>query len=213
VARAAIALALPKLAEGADIVLVEEHHTIVRVAVDNVTGQGRAVLGAILPLGPIAQDTGTKQLSLRAIAGRTSILIQDVGEGFPAALQSAEVFGAMNKLGIRSILSVPLLVGERVTGAITMATSTRRYDIDDLGVGEEFARRIASALENARLHQRMCAAVDRAEAAVRALDEFIALAGHELRTPLTTARLTRRSSCADPPTTQATTSIGSPRSS
>jgi signal transduction histidine kinase len=189
VARVAIALALPKLADGADILLVEEHG-IERVAFDYVTEKGRVVLGAFLPLGPVAPDNVAIHLPSRVIAGRSSILVQDVGEGFAARLQAPELVRAMNELGIRSMLSVPLLVGERVTGVITMGTAARRYDIDDLGVGEEFARRLASALENARLHGRLCAAVECAEAAVRARDEFIALAGHELRTPLTTARLT-----------------------
>src|SRR5262249_32192062 len=56
------------------------------------------------------------------------------------------------------------------------------YTLDDLNLAEEFARRLASALENATLHER-------AQAAVQARDEFIALAGHELRTPLTALQL------------------------
>jgi signal transduction histidine kinase len=59
----------------------------------------------------------------------------------------------------------------------------RRGDaLDDLALCEELALRVALALDNARLYQR-------AQEALAARDEFLALASHELRTPLTTLHL------------------------
>lgn len=82
---------------------------------------------------------------------------------------------------MHSFIAAPIFVHEQIAG-IVIFVATRRYGVDDLGLAEDIARRFAAALENARLHQR-------AQAALRARDEFIALAGHEVRTPLTALQL------------------------
>jgi len=61
----------------------------------------------------------------------------------------------IRELGLESYLCVPLVVQDRVLGAITLATaeSGRRYDETDLRFAEELGRRAATAIENARLYQ------------------------------------------------------------
>jgi signal transduction histidine kinase len=186
VARRAIALAVPKLGDCADIVLIEEDG-IRRVALHHVTAEGRALLASALP-HRIAPDSDA-HTARRARAG-DSILVPDVSDGYVGELHNPGIMSLARKLGMRSIIGAPLSVGQRITGMITMATSARHYGIDDLGLLEEFAGRLAAAFENAHLHQSLRAAVERAEAAARAREEFIALAGHELRTPLTALQLT-----------------------
>jgi signal transduction histidine kinase len=190
VARRAMELLVPALGDGADIVLVEDEG-MRRVAFDYVTAEGKALLAPLLPIDAVAPGSGT-YITQRAIVRRESILLPDLSERFAAESGRVrpEIVAALRKLGTRSMISALLLVAERITGVITMATSSRSYGIDDLRLAEEFARRLATAIENARLHQRAQAAVRRAEAAVRARDEFIALAAHELRTPLTAMQLT-----------------------
>jgi signal transduction histidine kinase len=207
VARRAVALTVQKLGDWADILLVEEDG-IRRVAFDHVTAEGRALLAPLLPLQRIVPGGSLYHLKERAIASRDSILLPDISEGYVAELHDPEIASAIRRLGARSLICVLMFVGERIIGIITMATAARRYGIDDLGLAEEFARRVAAAFENAQLHQRLHAAMQsaqaaaqRAKAAVRARDEFIMLAGHELRTPLTALQLTaqklvRRSSNA-----------------
>jgi signal transduction histidine kinase len=61
----------------------------------------------------------------------------------------------------------------------------RRYTEHDLELLEDLAWRAALAVDNARLFQR-------AEQAVKARDEFVAIATHELRTPLSALSLQQR---------------------
>lgn len=87
-------------------------------------------------------------------------------------------------LGGVSYVSVPLIVHARVAGVVTfMAPLHRAYTAADLETAEELARRAAMSLENARLYHAT-------KEAVRAREEFLAVAAHEIRGPLTSMRLT-----------------------
>jgi len=75
---------------------------------------------------------------------------------------------------------LPLTARGATFGAFTLASaeSGRRYHQDDVVLASELADHAALAIDNARLY---CEARE----AVRARDEFLAVAAHELRTPLT----------------------------
>jgi signal transduction histidine kinase len=74
---------------------------------------------------------------------------------------------------------VALQARGRTLGAMWFASAERgRYGPDDLALGEELARRAASAIDNSRLYRE-------AQDAVRSRDEFLSIAAHELRTPVT----------------------------
>jgi signal transduction histidine kinase len=86
-----------------------------------------------------------------------------------------ELFEALK---VRSLMSVLLHARARVTGVLTFGSRAHIYCRDDLRFAETYANQVGMLLENTRLHAE-------AQAALRARDEFLALAGHELRTPLT----------------------------
>lgn len=84
-------------------------------------------------------------------------------------------------MGFRSALIVPLVVSDsQPIGALTlvMSHSGRALSERDLRVVEDVARRIAMAVEHARLY-------DDIQKASLAKDEFLAILSHELSTPLT----------------------------
>jgi signal transduction histidine kinase len=58
----------------------------------------------------------------------------------------------MRAMAVRSYLSVPLTVGERAIGALSLGSCLRAYDERDLEVAVELARRASIAIENARLY-------------------------------------------------------------
>jgi signal transduction histidine kinase len=77
------------------------------------------------------------------------------------------------------VLDVPLRVGQRNLGALSLARPDGRgYDEQEVRFARALADRAAAALENAFL-------LAETEAAVRARDEFLSVAAHELKTPLT----------------------------
>jgi signal transduction histidine kinase len=81
-------------------------------------------------------------------------------------------------LGVRSLISVPLIVRDKVLGTTTFSSSRRRYDEVDLHLAEELSQRAAVAIDTAMLFRE-------AECANRYKDAFLGTVAHELRTPLT----------------------------
>jgi len=87
--------------------------------------------------------------------------------------------------GIRSLLDVPLVVGGRVIGVISIGSKSRRvFATTEIELLELAAERIAVAIDGARAYEAEQRARAAAEAANRAKDEFFAMLSHELRTPL-----------------------------
>jgi PAS domain S-box-containing protein len=131
-------------------------------AVDLVDEQGL--------IEPLVAALGSKSPTRRMMETREPLWLREVSpnDGFAAG----------------SLICVPLIARGEVLGSITLARaceSGRRYEASDVAVAAILARRAASAVENARLYERL-----REED--RRKDEFLATLAHELRNPLAPVR-------------------------
>ena len=104
-----------------------------------------------------------------------------------AGARSPAQLEGLRRLGMCSMLAVPLTIQGRTFGVLTLfhGRSGRRHTELDLSFAGELAHRAALALENARLYAASLQATQKADEASRLKDEFLSVLSHELRTPLT----------------------------
>ena len=115
----------------------------------------------------------------QALRLRKSVLLTDIAVSQRTGIQPAgTITQLIDALGVRSLISVPLIVRDKVLGTTTFSSSTRRYDTVDLQLAEELSQRAAVAIDTAMLFRD-------AESANRYKDAFLGTVAHELRTPLT----------------------------
>jgi PAS domain S-box-containing protein len=175
-------LAVPTFADWCAVDMLDDSGALKRLAVAHVDPSKVELAHELhrrFPPDPAA-PTGVWNV-LRT--GKSEIIPEITDEMLVARVQDAERLRIARELGLKSYMSVPLVLRGRVMGVITFiaAESGRRYGTVDLCVVEDLANRAAVAIENARLYQ----AVREAD---RRKDEFLALLGHELRNPLAPIR-------------------------
>jgi signal transduction histidine kinase/PAS domain-containing protein len=174
----AVAQALvPELADWCAVDLVEEgvSRSLAVAHADPAKVQLAAELRAKYPADPNA--TGGTPGVLRS--GVAELYRELPPELIRASAKDEAHFRAIMELGLHSLMIVPIVVGTKAEGTLTLASSESRrsFDEHDLELACEIGRRAGTAIENARVHRS-------AQRAVRARDEFLAVAAHELRTPL-----------------------------
>jgi signal transduction histidine kinase len=108
-------------------------------------------------------------------------------EYLDAVAQNDEHRRLLRACAPESVIATPLTARGVALGAIGFVSSDprRRYDEDDVPFVEDLGRRLAAALDNARLFEF-------ATHAVRARDEVLGIVAHDLRNPLGAALLGTR---------------------
>jgi signal transduction histidine kinase len=91
----------------------------------------------------------------------------------------------LNQLGYRSILGIPLLLEQRIMGALTVfRRETGSFPSEIVNLLQTFATQSTIAIHNARLFREIEAKGRELEVASRHKSQFLANMSHELRTPL-----------------------------
>jgi signal transduction histidine kinase len=91
----------------------------------------------------------------------------------------------LSRLGYRSLLAVPILLDQKIMGALTIyRRQTGGFASEVVNLLQTFATQSALAIQNARLFREIEEKSRQIEAANRHKSEFLANMSHELRTPL-----------------------------
>jgi signal transduction histidine kinase len=87
----------------------------------------------------------------------------------------------VSALGPVSWLAVPLVARDETLGTIIFASidTGRRYEAEDVSLGQRIASRVALAMQNALLYRKV-------QEALTTRDEVLAIVSHDLRNPLHT---------------------------
>lgn len=152
----AAGLVVPGLADWCAVDLIDdEEHTARLVAVAHVDPAKVAWARRLRERNPV--DLDDEEGVARVVRTGESILAPVVT---PAMMQGAAddpgVREILEHMGFRSIIVAPLIARGSVMGALTLvwSDSERHYDEQDVRFAEEFARRAALAVDNARLYEQ-----------------------------------------------------------
>lgn len=179
VLRRAVDLTVPALADWCILYSSGEQTVLDAVEVASVDSVDRDALRTLAerhrPRVPPRPEDGDP--IAEALRDRKGVLTRDVTAEVLARIAPDPAHRALlQRLGLDSMIALPLLVGERVTGLwIFGAIGPRRYAQADLALARAVAGRIALVAENARLYL--------------AREEFLSAAVHEIKTPIAVIKL------------------------
>lgn len=180
---ALVRLAVPALADYCALDIVEAEDSFERIGEAHVDPTKSKLLREVATF-PKSALTARHPL-MRVMATGAPVLEADITPAFiRASFAEAEQRRVVEALAPRSLICVPLVTSGKPLGALTLVTSGsgRRYEIADLSLAADLARRAAIVVEHARLFHE-------AEQATRARDDVLAVVAHDLRNPLNTVTM------------------------
>ena len=173
-------MTVPLLADYCTVDLVEDDGTLVRVGYAHVVPEKEELLREITHFraGTIPANH-PEMVALRE--GRCSLLADITDDILASVVEDDRHREIVTRLAPRSAIAVPIVVGGRAQGVMTLvqAESGRRFSEEAVGLADELSRRVAIALEHARLYHA-------AQQATHARDDLLAIVAHDLRNPLNT---------------------------
>ena len=105
------------------------------------------------------------------------MLIPDAATAGPRLLAFLRETNGVFEEGLSaSALFLPLIARDQMLGVLALHTLRRNLDSDDIRLAEDTSRRVALAIDNARLHEQVMLGL-------RARDDMIGIVAHDLRNP------------------------------
>ncbi len=174
--------AVPLLCDYCVIDLLDDDGQIQRVAVCHSDKSKEPLIRELQERYPASWNPDS--LVVKAIRSGEAQLLHSVGRNLlESVAENPEHLKLLVALNPTSAMVAPLMVRGKTFGAIAFVRSdvSTPYVSADLDLGQEVARRAATAIDNAMLYENLCEA-DRRK------DEFLATLAHELRNPLAPIR-------------------------
>jgi PAS domain S-box-containing protein len=113
----------------------------------------------------------------RVLRDRIALIRQFTPESIEELAESPAHLRVLRALAVRSVMLVPLNIGDSCLGVLGLVSSSQPFEEADIPLTLEIGRRCALFIESARLHRSE-------KAAIQARDEVLAIVAHDLRNPL-----------------------------
>ena len=113
----------------------------------------------------------------QAITTQQPLILDVTPDVLRSLAHSAEHARVLEALQLRSVMIVPLILGESSLGALLLKSARRAYGAEDLRFATDMARTTALLIQNASLHLK-------ARQAIHARDDVLGAVAHDLRNPL-----------------------------
>jgi len=194
---AVAAVAVPSLGDACLVDVIDESQVLRRAArADDVERQ--RTLDRLAAEFPPTWDSPALVIDVLR-RGRSELVPHVDADWISATELHVEAIALWQRLGIRSLYTVPLAIGDRMVGALTLldlGSRNDRFTAEARALIEKFARGAALALDNARLYAA-------ARRATTARDEVLAVVSHDLRNPISAIAMCARILREAPPTDDA----------
>lgn len=146
-------LVVPFFADWCAVDILTESGEVQRLAVQHVDA-AKVELAHELTRRYPPRENEPARVSLKT---GQSLLLEHIDDSILVDNSSGpEHLELMRSLGLKSLITAPLVARGRTLGVLTFVTeSDRRYTQSDLNLAEELAARAATAVDNARLHREV----------------------------------------------------------